>query len=127
MAFAGGDQATFTYNGQDLSDFISSVSMEIKRDIKDLPLIGGNAVSKSVGPYSATISIEGFFDSAVDGALAPLMLATVPTTHTFSYVPQGTGTTYSGAGYLATYKVDTPGDDTGKWNAEIAVAGTVTG
>lgn len=127
MAFSGGDQATFSYNGTDLSDFISSVSLDIKRDIKDLALIGGNAISKIVGPYSATISLEGFFDPALDAALAPLLLAATPVAHAFIYIPQGTGDTFGGSGFLASYRVDTPADDSAKWRAEIAVSTAITG
>lgn len=126
-SFSGGDQATFSYNGTDLSDFISSVSLDTKRDIKDLQVIGGNAVSKIVGPISATINLEGFFDPTLDAALAPLILATTPTAHAFSYVPQGTGDTFTGTAFLASYRVDTPGDDSAKWRAELAITGAITG
>lgn len=127
MPFSGGNVAEFSFGGTNISAFTSSVSMDSKRDIKDLNVIGGNTVSHTVGPASTTISLEGFFDPTLDALLAAAMFAATPAVHTFSYVVQGTGDTFTGSGYLASYKIDTPGDDSAKWTAEIAVSTAVAG
>jgi hypothetical protein len=128
VAFNSGNIATFSF-GSDLSAYVTSVSLDISRDIKDIKPIGGNAASKLVGAYSGTVSLEGGYDPAVDAILSPLMLATTPTLTAFTYRPAGSGggtRAFGGSGYLASYRVDAPGDDTATWKAEIAVAGTIT-
>ncbi len=127
MAFNSGNIATVTVGGSDISQYTTSVSLDVTRDIKDIKPIGGAAVSKVVGPYAGTVSLEGGYDPALDNVLAPLMLATTPAAQAFVYKPAGaSGTTFSGTGYIASYRVDAPGDDTAKWKSEIAVIGTIT-
>lgn len=127
MPFSSGNIATFTLGGTDLSQYITSVSANIERDIKDIKPIGGNAASKLVGAYSGTISLEGGYDPALDSILSAAVLATTPTTSTFAYHPSGgSGRSIGGSAYVASFRVDTPGDDTATWRAELAVAGTIT-
>jgi len=129
MPFSPGTIATFSLGGSDISQYVTSVNISIERDINDINPIGGQPVSKLVGPYSATISLEGGYDPVVDGILAGMMLAATPALQTFTYRPAGSGggtRTISGSGYLASYEVDTPGDDTATWTAEVAVVGTIT-
>jgi hypothetical protein len=127
MAFSSGNVAQFTLGGSDLSAYITSVSANIERDIKDIKPIGGAAGTKLVGSYSGTISLEGGYDPALDAILSALVLAATPATSTFAYKPSGAaGRTIGGAAYVASFRVDTPGDDTATWRAELAVAGTIT-
>jgi hypothetical protein len=127
MAFNPGGNATFVLGGTDISAYVTSVSMNIERDIKDVKPIGGNPAVKLPGPYSGTISLEGAYDPVLDAVLAPLMLATTPATSTFAHAPAGAGgLTLAGDAYVASYRVDTPGDDTATWRSELAVSGTIT-
>lgn len=129
MAFNSGNIATFSIGASDISAYTTSVSLDATRDIKEVKPIGGNAVSKVVGPYAGTISLEGGYDPALDAIMSPLMFATTPTTSTFSYRPAGSGggtRSFSGNCYVASYRVDAPGDDTATWKAELAVSGTIT-
>lgn len=124
-----GSIATFTLDGNDLSAYISSVSTNIERDIKDFKPIGGNAGTKLVGAYSGTISLEGGYDPALDAIVSALMLATTPAAVPFIHRPSGVGggtRAIGGNCYVASYRVDTPGDDTATWRAELAVTGTIT-
>jgi hypothetical protein len=120
--------STFTLGGTDISQYIGTPSLNIERDIKTFKPIGGNAAVQSVGAYSGTISLEGVYETAIDAILAPLMLATTPATSTFAYRPAGTGAgrLFSGSAYVASYRVDAPGDDIATWRAELAVSGTIT-
>jgi len=129
VAFNSGNIATFTIGATDISQYVTSVSIDITRDIKDVKPIGGSAVSKVVGPYAGTVSLEGGYDPALDAILAPLMLAATPATSTFAYRPSGSGggtRAFSGSAYVASYRVDAPGDDTATWRSELAVVGTIT-
>jgi hypothetical protein len=129
MAFNSGNIATFSLGGTDISQYTTSVSINIERDIKDIKPIGGTAGSKLVGAYSGTISLEGGYDPALDAILAPLMLAATPATSAILFRPAGSGGStrvFGGSAYVASYRVDTPGDDTATWRAELAVAGTIT-
>jgi hypothetical protein len=127
MAFSSGNIATFSIGGNDISAYTTSVDVDITRDIKDITPIGGGAVTKIVGPYSGTISLEGGYDPALDAIISALLLAVTPATSAFSHKPTGAGgRTIAGVCYVASFKVTTPGDDTAKWTAELAVAGTIT-
>lgn len=127
MAFSSGSIATFSLGGSDISQYITSIDIDIKRDIKDIKPIGGSATSKVVGPYAGTISLAGGYDPALDAIISPLMLAATPALSTFSHKPTGAGgRTIGGSAYVAAYKVTTPGDDTAKWTAELAVATAIT-
>ena len=125
--FNSGNIATFTLGATDISQYVTSVSMNIERDIKDIKPIGGSAATKLVGAYSGTVSLEGGWDPTIDGILSALVLAATPATSTFSFKPAGaSGRTLAGNAYVASYRVDTPGDDTATWRSELAIAGTVT-
>jgi len=129
MPFSPGTIATFSLGGSDLSAYITSVNISIERDINDISPIGGNAKSRLVGPYAGTISLEGGYDPAADAILSGMILAATPALQAFTYRPAGSGggtRTISGSGYLASYEVDTPGDDTATWTAEVAVVGVIT-
>ena len=129
MAFNSGNIATFSIGANDISQYTTSVSLDATRDIKDVKPIGGSAVSKVVGPYAGTISLEGGYDPALDAIMSPLMFAATPATSTFTYRPAGSGggtRAFSGNAYVATYRVDAPGDDTATWRSTLAVVGTFT-
>jgi hypothetical protein len=129
MPFSSGNIATFSLGGNDLSPYVTSANISIERNINEINPIGGLAVSKLVGPYSGTISLEGGYDPAVDAILSAMMLAAVPALQVFAYRPAGSGAgtrVIGGSGYLASYEVDTPGDDTATWSAEVAVVGAIT-
>lgn len=129
MPFSSGNIAQFSLGGNDLSAYVTSVNITIERNISDINPIGGNAVSKLVGPYATTISLEGGYDPTLDGILSAMILAATPALQAFIYRPSGSGggtRAIGGSGYLASYEIDTPGDDTATWTAEVAVVGTVT-
>lgn len=129
MAFSSGNIATFSLGGNDISAYTTSVTLTLERDITDINPIGGNAISKLVGPYGGTISLEGGYDPVVDGILSAYMLAATPATLAFVYRPAGAGggtRTISGNCYMSSYETDTPGDDTATWTSELAITGTVT-
>ena len=106
-----------------------SASTDLQREIKDVRPIGGSAVSKVVGPYAGTISIEMGYDAAVDAIIAPLFLAAVPASSTFSHQPSGSGggtRSIAGSALVATYRVDTSGSDVAGIRFTLAIVGTVT-
>jgi len=127
MPFNSGNVATFTLNGTDISVYVTKVTTDIKRDIKDVKPMGGSAVSKVVGPYMGTVALDGGYDPALDAIIAPLMLATTPALVTFTHRPAGAaGRGISGSAFVAVYKVETQGDDTAKWTSELAIVGAIT-
>jgi hypothetical protein len=129
MPFNFGNIATFSLGGNDISQYVTSVKISLDRDITDIKPIGGAAITKLVGPYGGTISLEGGYDAAVDAILSGMMLASTPVLQAFVYRPAGSGggtRSISGNSYVSSYEVDTPGDDTATWTAELAIVGTVT-
>lgn len=129
MAFSFGNIATFSLGGNDISAYVTSVKISTSRDTTDIAPIGGNAISKLVGPYGGTISIEGGYDAALDAILSAMMFATTPASQAFVYRPAGSGggtRSLSGNCYVSSYEIDTPGDDTATWTSELAIVGTIT-
>lgn len=129
MAFSSGNIAQFTIGGNDISAYTTSASISIERDVTDITPLGGNAVAKLVGPYGGTISLEGGYDPALDAIMSGFILAATPALQTFTYRPSGSGAgtrAISGSCYVASFDVETPGDDTATWSAELAVVGTIT-
>lgn len=129
MPFSFGNIATFSLGGNDISQYVTSVTISLERDITDISPIGGSAISKLVGPYGGTLSVEGGYDATVDAILSAMMLAATPASQAFVYRPAGSGggtRTLSGNCYVASYEIDTPGDDTATWSMELAIVGAVT-
>ena len=129
MPFSSGNIATFSLGGNDISAYTTSVKFSLERKINDIGPIGGASISKIVGPYGGTISLEGGYDPVLDGIMSAYMLATTPATIAFIYRPSGAGggtRTLAGSCYMSTFEVDTPGDDTATWTSELAISGTVT-
>jgi hypothetical protein len=127
--FNHGNIANFTLASQDLSDWVTNVSVDLQREIKDVRPIGANPVSKVVGPYAGTISVECAYDKVLDAIIAPLFLAATPTTSTFDHEPSGSGgsnRSITGSALVASYRVDTSGSDTAGLRFTLAVVGTVT-
>lgn len=126
MAFNHGNVANFTLGANDLSDYVTSASFDGTREIRDVRPIGSNPVSRVVGPYMATINLEGAYDPALDAILSPIFLAASPSSSTFDFEPAGSGQrSFTGSALMATYRVDASGSDVATWTATLAVVGTV--
>ena len=129
MPFSPGTIATFTIGGNDISAYTTSVNISIERDVNDITPIGGNAVTRLPGPYAYTISLEGGYDPALDAILSAMVLAATPVVQAWIYRPAGSGggtRSLTGSAYVSSYEIDTPGDDTATWTAELAGVGVVT-
>ena len=127
--FNHGNVAKLTLGGNSLDQWVTSASTDLSREIQDVRPIGGNPVSKVVGPYSGTVSVECGYDPALDAIIAPLFLAATPTSSTFSHQPSGAGganRNIAGSALVATYRVDSSGSDVGTMRFTLAIVGTVT-
>jgi hypothetical protein len=123
MAFASGNVATIVVDGNDISQYVSNVSVSYERDTQDLPRLGGNAVARLVGPYAVSISGEGWYDPAVDTILDALITAANPTGFTVTVTGQPTGgTTRTGTFLLASYEPEFPADDPGQFSFELVLS-----
>jgi hypothetical protein len=128
-SFNHGNISKFTLGGTSMDQWTTSTSLDMTREIKDIRPIGGAAVSRVVGPYMSTLSVEFGYDPALDAILSPIFLASTPTSSTFSFQPAGSGGgthTFSGSALMATYRTDASGSDVAKISATFAVVGTVT-
>jgi hypothetical protein len=125
--FNHGNIANLTVASTDLSDWVTSVSFDSQREIKEVRPIGSNPVAKVVGPYSTTLSIEAANDPALLAIIAPLYLAGTPTSSTFDFENSGTGeASFAGSALIATLRADASGSDVATVRFTMAVDGTVT-
>lgn len=76
-----------------------------------------------VGLRGATISASGFWDSTLDGTLAPIVGTAAGT---FNYSPDGGGVTYSGECILTNYTQTSPVDGPAGWSADFQITGAVS-
>src|SRR3954467_6193516 len=128
-SFNHGNISKFAYNSVTLDSWVTSTSLDITREIKDVRPVGGAAVSRAVGPYMGTINVEFGYDPALDAILSPLFLAATPASNAFSFQPAGSGGgthTFSGNALMATDGVDASGSDVAMIKATFAVVGTIT-
>lgn len=134
MSFSHGNQAVFKLDNAggtltDYSAYIHNVEMPIERDDTELPVIGGGAVSRLVGPYKSTIKVEGWYDPTIDAVLGAAIVAATPATKTWEYAPAGTASglpKYTGEAYLMNYEPDTDAEDAAEWSIELVVDGAIT-
>lgn len=127
--FNHGNVSKLTVGGNSLDQWVTSASTDLQREIKDVRPIGGNPVSKVVGPYAGTISVECAYDPALDAIISPLFLASTPASSTFSHQPSGTGganRNIAGSALVASYRVDGGGSDVATLRFTLAIVGTVT-
>jgi hypothetical protein len=122
--FVPGSDSVVTLDGNDISDWVTSSSIQSTRKITDVQPIGGNPVSKVVGATSSTINLDGGLDDDIDDIIAPLYNAADAVT--FSRTVVTSGLTESCSVYVANYNRDAPGDGYSKWTATLAVVGTIT-
>lgn len=111
------------------SIYIEKVTLKATRKIDRLPVGGGAAVNKTVGPTSVTLSLEGWIHATVTGAFTTNQADTTPTTRTWEFGPQGSGTgslKRTGECFITDYEEDTPATGPGKWTASLVVDGTTT-
>lgn len=125
--FNHGNISNFTVASQDISDWVTSVSLDSQREIKEVRPIGSNPVSKVVGPYASTMSVEAANDPALLAIIAPLYLAASPTTSTFDFENSGAAAaSFSGSILFASLRVDDSGSDVATVRFTLAVNGTLT-
>jgi hypothetical protein len=75
-------------------------------------------VTRSAGLFDTKISINGLYDATCDAVLAGIrgLVGTV------TYLPAGTGQTYSGEFLCTSYKVSTPVGGMQTWTANFEIA-----
>ena len=135
MAFSHGNIAQFSIDSTaggsltSISAYVSNVTVSGEREITDLNVIGGNAVSRLIAGAAVSISLEGYWDPTLDEIFEAAMSEATPATRSVSYWPAGNATgarVYTGEAYVASYEVETPGDDAASWSAELVVSGAWT-
>jgi predicted secreted protein len=124
--FVPGSDSVVTLNGTDISDWVTGSTIDPTRKITDVTPIGGNPVSKVVGTYSTTITVDGGLDDDIDDIIAPLFYAATPTAVAFERTVVSSGVTMSADVYIASYRTDAPSDGYSKFTMTLAVKGTVT-
>jgi hypothetical protein len=127
VAFTPGYDANLTVGGTNISAFTKGVKFQPARKDYELPVLGGNAVKRMVGPVATMIDIDGFLDPTVVSLFNGFMAQTTPTSTTFSYQPQGAGgSTQSGNAFVVDFQVDTTSEGPATFTAKLAVDGAVT-
>lgn len=124
--FVHGKSGKFTWNSVDLSTDIDKIGFPRTVDEVETTTFSATAKTWLVGLSDNKITISGMWDTAssqVDPTLAPDFAA--GTSRAWTYLPAGTGTTYSGNGYLTNYTVEQGVNDAVKFKAEVRITGAV--
>lgn len=132
MAFVHGKNTVFSIQDsantlRNISAFLNSVSFSQEAGTAEVTTFGKASKDYLAGLKDATISIEGSWDSVVDGYLNGIL--GFATLRTFEYGPEGSTTgkiKYSGSGILTSYEPDSPLDDAATFSSEFQISGTIT-
>lgn len=132
MAFTHGSSAKFKLGDaasvlQDLSQYITSVSMPREIDEAETTTLTKSSRTFIPGLIGATISLEGKWDPTVDAHFAGIMQLV----RSFEYYPAGDPVSaskpkYSGSCFVTSYEVSTDVDEPAEWSAELRITDTVT-
>lgn len=113
----------------DISNTVTNVSFSAERDISELKVQGGAAVSRLVGPVASTYTIEMAYDPTVNAMFTSAMAAAVPVTRSFEHGPAGNTTGLpreTSEIYIASYEHEADSENPTTATAELVVNGAVT-
>lgn len=117
MAFAHGTVSLITINAVNISTYVKSPSLDTEAETAEVTTLGKTAKNYIPGLEDGTISASGPFDPTLDAAINAMRRLVVA----FLIQPQGATTglpRYTGNCILTKYKIETPVDDAGSWEAE---------
>jgi hypothetical protein len=135
MPFSHGNQAVFSIDATEggaltsISTYVSNVHYTAERDISELKRIGGTATARLVGTVTSTYTLEGFYDPTVNVMFTLAVAAASPVTRSIEYGPAGSTTglpRQQAEVYIASYEVESDGENPNTWSAELVVDGAVT-
>jgi hypothetical protein len=133
MAFKHGSKATFRIDNnagtlQDLSAYISSISMPFEIDTASIDVMGSTYKQSVTGLAGGQISIQGKFDPIPDAHFNGILFGiTGNATVSFEYKPQGgSSPVYTGECWLTSYEATTDVGDAGSFSAQLQTTGTIT-
>lgn len=112
---------------RDISNVLNSVSFPREVETLETTSFGSTSRSYVVGFADATISVEGSYDSTVDGYLAGVV--GTEASLSFEYGPEGSTSTqvkYTGECFLTSYEVSGGVGDIVSFSAEFQVTGAIT-
>jgi hypothetical protein len=109
--------AVITVNSVNISQYTETPSLDTEADTAEVTTLGKTAKNYIPGLEDGSISASGPLDVVVDTAINAMRRVLVP----FIFQPQGTATglpKYTGQCILTKYKLESPVDDAGNWEAE---------
>lgn len=116
-----------TLDGDDLSDYTNSTTFNRSADSHDVTTYGKDSKVYNGGLKDGTVTIEGFYDTAVGGpenVIEPLLGTTV--TFVFQVAGTGTGKPQKSCSVVVTsFNVSSPVADMVTWTAEMQISGDV--
>lgn len=132
MAFVHGKSTTFTIQDssgteRDISAFCTSVTFSQEGETSEVTVFTKSSKDYLAGLKDATVSIEGKYDSVVDGYLNGILGHA--TLKTFKFGPEGNATgkiQYTGSCICTSFEADSPLDDAAGFSSEFQVSGAIT-
>lgn len=125
MAFSHGKNSTFSIDNSggsptDITAYLTNIDFSQSVDTAEVSTMGNTSKAYVAGLKDATISIEGKWDSTIDGILFGIL----GLTGTFAYVPYS-GVTYSGECICTSYNPPSDIGDAVSFSAEFQITGNV--
>ncbi len=123
-----GADSVFLLDGDDLSQYIDTITMTESVDSLDITTFGNNGHRKRGGLTDGSISIGGVYDTSATGphdVIKPLLGTVVP----FVWRPEGAGAllpSSSGNVLVQNYVESAPVADIVRWTAALEIDGDVT-
>lgn len=123
-----GADSVFLLDGDDLSEFMDTITFTRSTDSLDVTTFGNNGHRKRGGLTDGNISIGGVYDTSATGphdVIGPLLGTVVP----FTWQPEGDGTgkpEATGTVLVQNYVETSPVADIVRWTAALEIDGDVT-
>ena len=134
MTFDHGRKAIFKLDNAagaltDITAYLDSVSVDFANRVFEASGLGSQWEDHRGGLATATISLSGSFDPAINTQLGAILTDPSATTRSFEYGPQGQiagKPQVIGECRVAAYRILTELEDAGGWEATLQVSGAVT-
>lgn len=110
----------------EITAYVSTVTFPMEQENAETTTLNKTAKTRLVGLRDSSVSLEGFYDPAIDAILNAAFGAA---SRTFRYQPQGTGTgliQYDVEVLITSYEASSETGDASPWSAEFEAADVVT-
>lgn len=123
MAFSHGVKATLKVGALQLEGYAESTSMDLRRELAEIRVLGSGAVERVAGLRDVTFTADGPFDPTADAALYAAWNG--DTAAAIEFQPDGT-VSYTANAFIETYDISASSGDKCTYTVNLSGSGAVS-